>query len=164
MAKRGPKSVDDSKVLVIAQNKKARHDYEIVQTEEAGIVLKGSEVKSIRAGGVNIKESYVTIRNREAFLIGANISPFSQSQVDAHDPLAERKLLLNRKEIDRFLGLTAQKGLSIIPLRIYFREGKCKIEIALGKGKKLYDKRESLKEKQVERKIRRAMNISVRES
>ncbi len=159
MAKEGSSSAEESKILVIAQNKKARHEYEIVQTEEAGIVLKGSEVKSVRSGGVNIKESYVMIRNGEVFLIGANISPYSQSQVDAHEPLAERKLLLSRKQIDRFLGLTAQKGLSIIPLRIYIRSGKIKVEIALGKGKKLYDKRESLKEKQVERKIRRAMNI-----
>lgn len=159
MAKEGSSSAEENKILVIAQNKKARHEYEIVQTEEAGIVLKGSEVKSVRSGGVNIKESYVMIRNGEVFLIGANISPYSQSQVDAHEPLAERKLLLSRKQIDRFLGLTAQKGLSIIPLRIYIRSGKIKVEIALGKGKKLYDKRESLKEKQVERKIRRAMNI-----
>ena len=159
MAKEGSSSAEESKILVIAQNKKARHEYEIVQTEEAGIVLKGSEVKSVRSGGVNIKESYVMIRNGEVFLIGANISPYSQSQVDAHEPLAERKLLLSRKQIDRFLGLTAQKGLSIIPLRIYIRSGRIKVEIALGKGKKLYDKRESLKEKQVERKIRRAMNI-----
>jgi len=142
-------------IQVIDVNRKARRDYHISDTYEAGLILLGSEVKSIRAGGMNLKESYVRVRNGEIFLVGCNISPYRHSRVDAHEPLRDRKLLLNQKEIER-LGEQVQKsGLTIVPLQAYFKKGRCKLEIGLGKGKKLYDKREDIKRREETRRMER---------
>ncbi|CCQ97978.1 tmRNA-binding protein [[Clostridium] ultunense Esp] len=140
---------------VVAQNKKARHDYFIEDTFEAGIVLAGTEVKSIRRGKVNLKDSFARIKDGEAFLMNMHISPYEQGNRYNQDPLRTRKLLLRKKEIFRLMGLTKEKGYSLIPLELYFKGGFAKIELALAKGKKLYDKRESMKERDSKREIER---------
>lgn len=142
---------------LIAQNKKARHEYHILETLEAGIILKGSEIKSIRAGKVNISDSYVIFRNGEAFLIGTHISKFSKSNQFNHDETRTRKLLLNKREIRRLNKKTDELGNSVIPLKVYLKGSLCKLEIALVKGKKLYDKREDLKKRDAERRIKKAL-------
>lgn len=134
-----------------ATNRKAHYDYEIIEKYEAGIVLKGTEVKSIREGRANIKDSFARIVKDEAFLMNMHISPYSHGNVHNHDPLRTRKLLLNRKEINRLLGLMTRKGLALIPLSVYFKKGKVKVEIALAKGKKEYDRREDIKKKDIAR-------------
>lgn len=132
---------------VITQNRKARHDYFILDTYEAGIKLKGSEIKSIRAGKINISDSYVVIKQGEAFLINSHISKFEKSNIFNHEETRTRKLLLNKNEI-RKLGQSIQlQGHSIVPLRVYIKQGLAKVEIALVKGKKQYDKREDLKQR-----------------
>lgn len=137
-------------------NKKARHDYEILEKYEAGISLTGSEVKAIRAGNVQLKESYVKIVNSECFLVNCHIPPYRFTADAAYVPTRERKLLLHRREILRLNQSIMQKGLTVIPLRLYFTErGRCKIEIGVGRGKKLHDKRESLKEREVARTLQR---------
>ncbi len=143
-------------IKVVAQNKKARHDYEVVETLEAGIVLTGTEIKSIRAGKVNLKDSYARIMNGEVVLLNMHISPFEQGNRFNHEPTRTRKLLLKRKEIDKLIGLTKEKGLTLVPLRLYLRHGYAKVDLALAKGKKLYDKREDLKSKDQKREIERA--------
>lgn len=143
---------------VVQVNKKARHDYEIVEVFEAGIVLAGSEVKSIRGGEVNLKESYVKFKGDELFLVGCHISPYSHSRVDAHDPIRDKKLLMHRREIDKLIGKIQQKGLTIVPLRLYFKQGRCKVEIGLGRGKKLHDKRQDMKTREAVRDMARAMH------
>lgn len=149
----------DDGIKVVAQNKVARHDYEISQTIEAGIVLKGSEVKSVRAGDISLKESYVRPFGTDLYLIGSHIKPYAQAPAEAHSPTADRKLLLHRKEIDRLLGLVSQKGLTLLPLRVYFRGSRCKLEVGVGKGKKLHDKRQSEKQRDADRQLRRAMSV-----
>ncbi len=140
------------------KNKKAFYDYEILERYEAGIELKGSEVKSLREGKANLRDSFVRIENGEAFLFNAYIAPYSHGGLFNHEPTRKRKLLLHKSEIKRLLGKSMEKGLTIIPLRIYFNErGKVKVEIALAKGKKLYDKRETIKRREQEREARRAM-------
>ena len=143
-------------IKLICQNRKAFHDYEIVETLEAGMVLVGTEVKSLREGRANLKDSYARIKRSEVFLYDLHISPYSHASHDNHDPERVRKLLLHRQEIKRLLGKTQEKGFSLIPLKIYFKEGKAKVEIALARGKKAYDKRESLKRKEGERELDRA--------
>ena len=143
-------------ILIIHNNKKAFHDYEILERLEAGVVLMGSEVKSVREGNVNLKDTYVKILRDEVFLVGCHISPYSHASVDAHDTLRDKKLLLHSKEIEKLQIKTKQKGLTIVPLKIYFKKGRCKVEIGLGKGKKLYDKRHDLKAKEAQRDIERA--------
>ena len=139
-------------------NKQARRNYEIVKTFEAGIELRGSEVKSIRQGSVNLKESYIRIKSGEAFLIGCHISPYTHSRADAHDVTRERKLLLKKREIERLDVDVRKSGLSLVPLKLYFnKDGRCKLELALGKGKKLFDKREDVKKKETQRQIERAL-------
>ncbi len=145
-------------VLPIAANKKARRDYEILSTYEAGISLLGSEVKSMRDGGVNLRDSYVKMRGGEAFLVGCHVSPYSHSRADAYDPVRDRKLLLKRSELDRLSGQVIQKGLTIVPLRLYFKKGRCKLEIGVGRGRKLYDKREAVRRKEAERGIEKALS------
>ncbi|MBE3555309.1 MAG: SsrA-binding protein SmpB [Thermicanus sp.] len=140
---------------VVAQNKKARHDYFIEDTFEAGIVLAGTEVKAIRQGKVNLKDSFARIKDGEVFLMNMHISPYEQGNRYNQDPLRTRKLLLRKKEIFRLMGLTKEKGYSLIPLELYFKGGFAKIELALAKGKKLYDKRESMKERDSKREIER---------
>ncbi|MCB0343692.1 MAG: SsrA-binding protein SmpB [Bdellovibrionales bacterium] len=143
--------------MVISSNKKARRDYEIIDTYEAGIVLQGSEVKSIRDGGINLKDSYVRIKGGEIFLVGSHISPYSHAPADAHETVRDRKLLMQKREIERLTGQVQQKGLSLIALQIYFRNGRCKLEIGLGKGKKLYDKRQDVKDREARRTMERAL-------
>ncbi|MGM8212020.1 SsrA-binding protein SmpB [Virgibacillus sp. W0430] len=141
----------------IAQNRKASHDYFIEDTYEAGIVLKGTEIKSIRAGRVNLKDSHVRISNGEAMLINMHISPYEQGNRFNHEPTRTRKLLLHKKEIDKLIGLTQQQGYALIPLKLYIKNGFAKVLVGLGKGKKKYDKREDLKQKQMKRDIDRAI-------
>lgn len=141
---------------VIAQNRKAYHDYFIEDTYEAGIVLQGTEIKSIRAGRVNLKDSYAHIRNGEVFLVGMHISPYEQGNRYNHDPERTRKLLLHKREINRLIGETKEAGYSLIPLKLYLKNGFAKIELGLAKGKKKYDKREDLKKKEAKREIERA--------
>lgn len=148
---------------VVANNKKARHDYFIEETYEAGIVLTGTEIKSIRAGRVSIKESYAHIYNGEITIIGMHISPYEQGNRYNVEPLRERKLLLHRNEIMKLFGQIQTAGLTLIPLSVYLDEhGRCKIEIGLSRGKKNYDKRESLAKKEAERKMDRAIKNSLR--
>ena len=144
-------------VKLIAQNKKARHDYTIVETIEAGIVLQGTEIKYIRNSRINLKDGFVRIRNGEAFLVNVHISPYEQGNIFNHDPLRTRKLLLHKKQIDKLYGEMKQQGMSIVPLKVYLKDGYAKVLIGLAKGKKQYDKRESLKRKDQERQIARAM-------
>lgn len=147
---------------VIAQNKKARHDYFIEQTVEAGIVLSGTEVKSIRLGKVNLKDSYATIQNGEIFLNGMHISPYEQGNIFNKDPLRDRKLLLHKAEINKLLGYIQQQGMSIVPLQMYFKRGNVKIELGVAKGKKLYDKREDIAKRDANREIDRNLKESFR--
>jgi len=138
-------------------NKKARYEYEILKRWEAGIVLKGAEVKSVREGKISFTNSFIRIKDGEAFLYNLHIAPYSNSSESSYDPKRERKLLLHKSEIKKILGTLSQKGLTLIPLSVYFKKGKAKLEIGLAKGKKLYDKREKLKERTVEKEIRRAL-------
>jgi SsrA-binding protein len=142
-------------VKLISQNRKARHDYEIQETFEAGIVLSGPEVKSLRLGRANLKDGYARPQGGEIFLHEVHISPYENSPLVEQDPTRTRKLLLHRQEIKKLTGKIAERGLTLVPLRIYFREGKVKVELALAKGKKLYDKRESIRKKDSEREAER---------
>jgi SsrA-binding protein len=144
-----------AKVKIISQNKKAFHDFEIGEKFEAGIVLLGTEVKSLREGRANLKDSYARGKRNEVFLFGLHISPYSHASFENHDPERVRKLLLHRSEIKRLLGKTQEKGFSLVPLKVYFKDGKAKVEIALARGKKEYDKRESLKRKEEARELDR---------
>lgn len=146
--------MDDIKV--IAENRKARHEYHIEDVIEAGLVLQGTEVKSIRGRRVNLKDSFAKVENNEVFLYGMHISPYEQGNRFNHDPLRVRKLLLNRSEIRRLIGITREKGMALIPLRLYFRRGRVKLELAVARGKKLYDKRQDLAERSAHRDIERA--------
>jgi SsrA-binding protein len=141
---------------VVAQNKKARHDYHIEETFEAGIVLQGTEIKSIRAGKANLKDSFARVQNGELFLHNMHVSPYEQGNRYNHDPLRTRKLLLHRKEINKLLGATKEQGYSIVPLKMYLKNGYAKVLIGLAKGKKNYDKRQDLKKKDAKREIERA--------
>lgn len=143
-------------IKVVATNRKARHNYFILDTYEAGISLKGSEIKSIRAGQISLAEAYINIKDgREAWLVSAHIAPYSQASHYNHDPLRPRQLLLHRREINRLWDEIRQKGVTIIPLRVYLKDGLAKIEIAVAKGKKLHDKRASIAERDVQREIER---------
>lgn len=142
---------------VIAQNKKARHDYTILETYEAGIVLQGTEIKSIRNRRVNLKDGFVRVRNQEAFLYNVHISPYEQGNLFNHDPLRTRKLLLHKKQIKKLAEEQKQSGITIVPLKIYLKDGFAKVLIGVAKGKKQYDKREALKEKDMKRDIQRTL-------
>ncbi|SFI62213.1 SsrA-binding protein [Thermoflavimicrobium dichotomicum] len=144
-------------VKVIARNKKALHDYHIEETYEAGIVLTGTEIKSIRQGRVNLKDSYARIDKGEIFIIGMHISPYEQGNRFNVDPTRTRKLLMHRKEIDKLLGMTRQKGLTLVPLDVHLRNGFAKVQLALARGKKLYDKREAMAKRDAERMIQRKL-------
>lgn len=141
---------------MVAQNKKAYHDYAIEETFEAGIVLQGTEIKSIRAGKVNLKDSYARIQNNEIYLFGMHVSPYEQGNRYNHDPLRTRKLLLHRKEISKLIGESKEVGYSIVPLKMYLKNGYAKVLIGLARGKKKYDKREDLKKKEAKREVERA--------
>lgn len=150
-------------VKVIATNRKARHDYLIEDTFEAGLVLTGSEIKSIRAGQVNLRDSYATLREGELWLVNTHISPYQQASYQNHEPRRDRKLLAHRREINRLSGKLQEKGLTLIPLRLYLKNGRAKVELGLGRGKKLYDKRQTLKERDDQRQIERAVGRRQRE-
>ena len=140
---------------IVARNKKARHDYFIEETYEAGLVLKGTEVKSIRQGKVNLKDSYGQIENGEIFVQAMNISPYEQGNIYNTDPMRKRKLLLNKREIRKLIGLVNQKGYSLIPLSLYLKNGKVKMELAVAIGKKKYDKRQDIAKKDAQRRMQR---------
>lgn len=142
--------------MTMIVNKRARHDYEILETYEAGIVLKGAEVKSIREGRVSFTDSFVQVKKGEMWLCNLHIAPYP-SAIQNYDPKRERKLLLKKKEIKRLFGILSQKGLTLIPLRIYFKRNKAKVEIGLARGKRKYDKREKLRKRYIEREMKRTI-------
>jgi SsrA-binding protein len=144
-------------IKIVCQNKKARYDYEIIEVIEAGMVLLGTEVKSLRQGRANLKDSYARIREGELFLMQCHISPYTHAYYDNHEPDRARKLLVHKREIKRLQGKTQEKGLTLVPLKIYFKDGKAKVELALARGKRSYDKRETLKRKTEERELERAI-------
>lgn len=144
-------------VKIISVNRRARHDYSIDDTLEAGVVLQGSEIKSIREGRVNLRDGYVQIRDGEAWLQEVHITPYSHGGYSNHEARRPRKLLLHKDEIERLRGQVAQRGYTIIPLSLYLKRGRAKVEIGLAKGKKTYDKRQALAERDAQRQIRRAM-------
>ncbi len=141
----------------IVTNRRARREYFVEETYEAGLVLTGSEIKSVRDGRVNLQDSYVTIREGEAWLVNSHIAPYKQASCQGHEPKRDRKLLLHRRQINRLAGKVQAKGYTIIPLRLYLKDNRAKVEIALARGKKLYDKREALAKRQAEREIERAL-------
>jgi SsrA-binding protein len=141
---------------LICANKRARRDYAIDETYEAGMVLVGTEVKALRQGKANLKDSYARIKGGEVFLVDSHISPYSHGNQFNHDPDRTRKLLMHKREIRKLYGKTRERGFTLIPLRMYFKDGKAKVEMGLGKGKKLYDKREDLKKRAMEREVERS--------
>ncbi len=146
---------DSDKIKIIATNRKANFEYSILNKYESGIVLTGTEVKSLRDSKVNIQDAYGRLLNGEVWLINSNISEYKYGNINNHDPLRNRKLLLNKKEIRKIKQQLQEKGLTLVPLKIYFKSSLVKIEIGIARGKKLYDKRESIKKKEVERKLSR---------
>ena len=142
---------------VLARNRKASFDYHLLDQFEAGLVLKGSEIKAIRAGQISIKEAYVRTDGHEAWLVNAHIAPYDHASRDNHDPTRERKLLLHTKEIDKLWDEVKRKGLTIVPLRVYLKNGRAKLEIAVGRGKQQFDKRQSIKKRDTEREMQRAL-------
>ena len=144
-------------IKIITDNRKAYYDYEILDKFEAGLVLAGSEVKSLRDGNVNLKDSYISFKNGEAFLQNAHIGVYKASSYNNHHPERLRKLLMHREEIDKIMGKVQEKSLSCVPLKLYFKKGRVKVEIGLGKGKKLHDKRRSIKDKESKRDLQRSL-------
>jgi SsrA-binding protein len=142
---------------LIASNRKAFHEYHVLDRYETGLVLTGTEVKSLREGRANLSDSYVIVKSGEAFLLNAHISPYTHGNRENHDPLRTRKLLLHRREIDKIFGAVRDKGLSVVPLRLFFRKGFVKAEIAVVKGKKLHDKRETARTREADREAASAM-------
>ncbi len=162
VAKSKPKKDAADGIQVITTNRKARHDYQILETIEAGIALLGTEVKSLRAGRVNLKDSYAEIRGGEIFLVGAHISPYEEANRFNHEPERQRRLLLHRREILRY-GLKArEKGLTLVPLRLYFKSNRVKVELGLARGKRLYDKRQAIAQRDAKRELDRAMKEAKR--
>lgn len=143
----------------VARNPKATHDYHVLETWEAGVVLTGTEVKSLRNGKASIKEAYARVSRGEVFLEGMNITPYEQGNRYNHDPVRSRKLLLHRREIDRIVGAVERQGLTLVPLELYFKKGRAKVALALGKGKKQHDKREDVKRRIAERETARAVSF-----
>ena len=152
MAKNSAESIEK----IVAENRKARHDYHFLETWEAGIALQGSEVKSCRQGQVSLVDSYALVKNNELILFNVHIAPYLQANQFNHDPRRNRKLLLHRNEIDRIIGKLNAGGLTLIPVKVYIKKGLVKVQIALAKGKKLYDKRQEIKKKTIERELRSA--------
>jgi len=139
----------------VVTNRKALHDYFIIDRFEAGIALKGTEVKSLRQSNANLQDGYALIRNGEVWLIGMHISPFEKGNINNHEPKRDRKLLMHRQEIRRLIGKIAEKGLTLVPLRVYFKKNIVKVELGIARGKKEYDKREAIKERETKRQIQR---------
>ena len=142
---------------VITQNRKARHDYEILDRFEAGLVLKGTEVKSLRNGQVTLKDSYADVSQGEMYLVGVHISPYEMGNIYNHEPERRRKLLMHRREIDKIGAQVAEKGLALVPLSMYFLNGKAKVELGLCRGKKSHDKRDTIRDRDVKREMDQAM-------
>ncbi len=140
---------------LIAKNPTAYHNYDIEDKLEAGIVLSGTEIKSIRSGKANLKDTYAMLKNGEVFVVGMHISPYEHGNIFNKDPLRDRKLLLNKREINKLFGLVKQKGYSLVPIKLYFKGSLVKLELGIGKGKKLYDKRQDIAKKDAERQIAR---------
>ena len=151
------KPADNPEVVSIAKNRRARHDYSIIDTYEAGLVLTGSEVKSLRDGKANLSDAYGIVRDGEIYLINLHISVYERASYNNHEPTRTRKLLLHKREIERLIGSIERQGLTLIPLELYFKRGIAKVAMALGKGKKLHDKREDAKAKDADREIARAV-------
>jgi SsrA-binding protein len=141
----------------IAENRKAFHDYHVLDTYEAGVVLLGTEVKAIREGRVNLRDSYARVEKGEVFLYNVNISPYSHRGYAEHEPLRQRKLLMRREEIRKLIGKTMEKGMTLVPLRMYFKSGRVKVAVGLARGKKDYDKRETIKRRETDRETRAAI-------
>ncbi len=139
---------------LIADNRKARHDYDLFETYEAGVVLLGTEVKAIREGQVNLKDSYGRVESGEVFLYNLHISPYSHQGYSTHEPLRKRKLLLNKREIRKLIGKMVERGFTLVPVRMYFKNGRVKVAVSVAKGKKIYDKRESIRRRQIDRETR----------
>lgn len=148
----------------ISKNPTAYHNYNIENKIEAGIVLTGTEIKSIRQGNANLKDSYAVLKNGEVFIIGMHISPYEHGNIFNKEPLRDRKLLLNKREIAKLIGLTKQKGYSLIPISLYFKGNLVKVELGVGKGKKLYDKRQDIAKKDAERRIQKAIRANEKNS
>src|SRR5580692_1726607 len=144
----------------IAENRKAYHDYHLLETFEAGVVLLGTEVKAIREGRVNLRDSFARVEDGEVFLYNVNISPYSHRGYADHEPLRRRKLLLHKSEIRKLIGKTVEKGMTLVPVRLYFKDGRVKVSVSLAKGKKDYDKRETIKKREVDRETRAAVKSS----
>lgn len=144
-------------IKVVATNRKARHEYTFDDAFEAGLVLMGSEIKSIRAGRVSLQEGYVQIENGEAWLVNVHIAPYDPASRQGHEPRRTRKLLLHRRQIDRLFSRAREKGFTIVPTKLYLKDGRAKVEIALARGKKLYDKREALAKRDSKRQVERAL-------
>ena len=144
-------------IKVLAENRKARHDYFIEDTLECGIALQGTEVKSIRGGQMNLKDSYVQVKNGELFVVGMHVSPYDKGNIFNHDPFRTRKLLAHKQEINRLNKVVQQDGMSLVPLKVYLKDGKVKVELAVAKGKKLYDKRAAAAERDAGREMDRRM-------
>ena len=148
----------EQKVKIIAENRKARHDYTIHEVYEAGIALTGTEVKSLRAGKANMKDSYAQVtRNAEVFVYNLHISPYDHGNIFNHEPLRNRRLLLHRQEINKLIGKVKEKGMALVPFKLYFKHGLVKMELALATGKKLYDKRQDMAKKDAKREMDRAL-------
>ena len=146
----------DDKPQVIATHRRARFEYEILERFEAGIALLGPEVKSLRAGKANLSEAYAIVRRGEVYLVGAHISPYAQAGRANPEPTRERKLLLHRREINRLMGKVQERGLTLVPLRMYWKDGRAKVEIALARGKRAHDKRETIRRRETDRELARA--------
>ena len=151
------KTENSNEIESVARNKRARHDYHILETWEAGLVLTGTEVKSLRNGKANLSDAYGVVNEGEVYLINLHISPYDQGNYYNHEPTRTRKLLLHRKEIRRLIGAVEREGLTLVPLELYFKRGRAKVAIALAKGKKLHDKRADLRKKDDEREMARAV-------
>jgi SsrA-binding protein len=152
----------DDHVKIICKNRKAHFNFEIEETFEAGIALLGSEVKSLRNGKANLSDAYAKFIGGEVFLVDAHISPYEQASRQNHDPLRNRKLLLHKREIRKLFGKVSERGFSLIPLKLYFKNGKVKVEMALARGKKVYDKREAIKKKDQRRELERMVKYKLR--
>jgi SsrA-binding protein len=142
---------------LIAENRKARHDFHLLDRVEAGLVLTGSEVKSLRAGGAQLRRAFGDIRGSEVWLVGAHIAPYEQSAVESHDPDRDRKLLLHRREIENLTGKVQERGFTLVPTRLYFKDGRAKVELALAKGKDVRDRRREISKRDADRQIERAL-------
>ncbi|MGB2866809.1 MAG: SsrA-binding protein SmpB [Bacteroidota bacterium] len=152
--------MEESGQRVTISNRKARHDYEVLETLEAGIVLQGTEVKSLRQGNANLQDSYAIVKNGEVWLFGMHVSPYEHGSISNHDPRRTRKLLLQKKEIRKIVTKVVEKGLALIPLSVYFKGPYAKVELAIARGKKSYDKREAIKQRDAKRELAQRMKRS----